>query len=65
MMHILKRFKYMWKADMLGPEMVFTHILSYFPKYYKSICKKKFRRFGENSELRPGAFAIICSGICI
>ena len=65
MFYIIKRIKYCWEADRMGPDMLFTHILSYFPKYYKGICKKKFREFGDNSELRSGAYAIDCSGICI
>lgn len=65
MLYIIKRIKYCWEADRMGPDMLFTHIISHFPKYYMGICRKKFGAFGDNSELRPGAYAIDCSGIRI
>jgi len=65
MIYVIERIKFWWNADRLGPDIPITHCFSYFPKYYEYICKQKFREFGENSELRPNAYAIDCAGICI
>ncbi len=51
------------KADRLGPDMLATHLLSYFPERYKKICEKKFAKFGDGAEFRSGAYAVTCSNI--
>jgi len=52
-------------SDRLGPDCPFTHWRLYFQGSMKTICKKKFRAFGENAALRPGAYAIATSKISL
>ncbi len=52
-------------ADRLGPDMLTTHIMLYFPTLSQKLCKKKFAFFGENASFRPGAYAVNCSKIYI
>jgi len=62
---VIKRIRYWIKTDRLGPDIPLTHSLLFFPKSMKKLCKKKFKRFGEQAEFRPGAYAIACSKISI
>lgn len=62
---MLKRLLWFWKCDRLGPDIPLTHIFLYFPKLNRWICKRKFKSFGESSQLRPFAYAICTSKISI
>lgn len=63
MINIFKRLRWFWQADRLGPDMLVTHLLSYFPKPYSKICERKFARFDSGAEFRSGAYAVTCSNI--
>ena len=55
-----------WKhADRIGPEIPLTYWRLYFPSLMRKLCRKKFRNFGEGSELRLGSSIIACSKINI
>jgi acetyltransferase-like isoleucine patch superfamily enzyme len=55
-----------WKyADRIGPDIFWTHWRLYFNSKMIRLCKKKFNFFGENSEIRPGAYIVGCSKIII
>lgn len=45
--------------------MPLTHILLHSKRITKWWCKRKFYAFGENSNFRPGAYAIETKKICI
>jgi len=62
---ILKKKNFDIKNDRLGPDCPFTHWRLYFKLSMKKLCQSKFRYFGENSEFRAGAYAIICSKISL
>lgn len=62
---MIKRLKWFWKCDRLGPDIPLTHFLLYFPTTAKWICRRKFKSFGDNSEFRPFAYAIYPSKISI
>ncbi|MFH1380002.1 MAG: acyltransferase [bacterium] len=62
---IFRKFKFWLTADRLGPDMPLTHIGLYFPSTMKTLCKKRFKHFGEGAEFRPGAYALSCSKISI
>jgi acetyltransferase-like isoleucine patch superfamily enzyme len=62
---MLSRLLWFWKCDRLGPDIPLTHILLYFHRSGRWICRKKFKAFGENSEFRPFAFAHYPSRISI
>ena len=62
---MLKRLLWHWQADRLGPDILITHSLLFFKRTNRWICKKKFRVFGEGSELRPHAYAVCASNISI
>jgi len=63
--HILARIKWWNQVDRLGPDIPTTHFFLYFPDLAKKLCKRKFASFGDNSQFRPGAYAINCSNIYI
>jgi acetyltransferase-like isoleucine patch superfamily enzyme len=63
MIKLFKRWRWFLKADRLGPDMLATHLLSYFPESYKKICKRKFAQFSDGAEFRSGAYAVTCSNI--
>ncbi|MGF1881054.1 acyltransferase [Vibrio splendidus] len=60
---ILKKWKFSKEADRIGPDMPFTHWKLHFPSSMKSLCKRKFKKFSETSDFRPGAYAVHCSNI--
>ncbi|MEL7271430.1 MAG: acyltransferase [Bacteroidota bacterium] len=63
MLGLLKKVRFDYKADRLGPDCPFTHWKLFFKGSMRKICEKKFSEFGEGSEFRPYAFAINCSQI--
>jgi acetyltransferase-like isoleucine patch superfamily enzyme len=65
MLSILKRIKYWLNVDRIGPDIPLTHWKLYFHTSNLKLCKNKFNYFGEESEFRPGAYAIACSKISI
>ena len=60
---IVKKIKYDLSCDRIGPDIPFTHWKLFFSIKMEKLCKKKFRKFGEYAEFRPGAYAIGCSKI--
>lgn len=60
---IIKKNRSNQIADRIGPDMPFTHWKLYFQKSMLSLCKKKFKRFSDTAQFRPGAYAIDCSKI--
>lgn len=62
---IINRLKFFNNVDRLGPDMLTTHFKLHLKSAARKICLKKFKKFGENSEFRPGAYAISCSKISI
>ncbi len=62
---MLRRLKWYWECDRLGPDIPLTHAMLYFKSTARWICRKKFKYFGENSEFRPHAYAICPSNISI
>jgi acetyltransferase-like isoleucine patch superfamily enzyme len=37
----------------------------YFPSTMRSLCVRKFKRFGQGAEIRPGAIVVCCSHVSI
>lgn len=62
---LIKKIKFDWNADRLGPDIPFTHWRLYFKKKMTRLCKKKFKSFSDTSDFRPGAYAICCSKISL
>lgn len=62
---ILDRITYWRNADRIGPDILLTHWRLYFKSTMRKLCLKKFKRFGEGAEFRPGAYAEACSKISI
>ncbi len=61
----VKKWRFWLTADRLGPDMPLTHIKLYMPSSMRKLCKKMFKKFGDDAEFRPGAYAICCSKISI
>ena len=64
-MELINRLKFWSEADRLGPDIPLTHWKLYFPRSARKLCKKKFKKFGEGTEFRPGAYAIHCDKISL
>ena len=62
---MFKKLWWMLKVDRLGPEVPLTHWMLHLPILMRWLCKKKFKRFGTNSEFRPGSYADNCKYISI
>lgn len=62
---IIRKIKFDINSDRLGPDCPFTHWKLYYKSSMKKLCKKKFMRFGNNTEFRAGAYAITCSKISL
>lgn len=62
---MLDRVRYWRNADRIGPDILLTHWRLYFKSTMRKLCLKKFKRFGEGAEFRPGAYAEACSKISI
>lgn len=62
---IAERYSFELSADRLGPDTPFTHWRLYFAKSMTSLCRSKFASFGDDSQFRPGAYAVACSRIHI
>ncbi len=60
---LIKKYKFDFGADRIGPDMPFTHWKLYFQKGMLALCKKKFKKFSNTSQFRPGAYAVGCSKI--
>ncbi len=60
---IIKRIKFCNTADRIGPDMFSTHWRLYFRSTMRHLCEKKFKRFAEGADFRPGAYADACSKI--
>lgn len=60
---IIKKIKYNLGADRIGPDLPFTHWRLYYKKEMHALCKKKFKRFSNTADFRPGAYAVGCSKI--
>jgi acetyltransferase-like isoleucine patch superfamily enzyme len=62
---MLARLLWFWRTDRLGPDILTTHPLLYFKGPAAWLCRRKFKAFGEGSELRPHASAICTRNISI
>jgi acetyltransferase-like isoleucine patch superfamily enzyme len=62
---LFQKMKWDKNADRIGPDLPFTHWRLYFSKRMKKLCESKFKEFGIQSQMRPGAYAIGCSKIII
>ncbi len=60
---IAERIKWMNRQDRLGPDIPTTHWRLHFKSTMKTLCQKKFAFFGEDAEVRPGAYVVFCSRI--
>jgi acetyltransferase-like isoleucine patch superfamily enzyme len=60
---IIRKSKYCYSADRIGPDLPFTHWKLHFKTSMMSLCKKKFKKFSNSAEVRPGAFIVGCSNI--
>ena len=63
LLQLFKKYKSDVRADRIGPDIPFTHWRLYLRKKMLSLCKNKFKKFANNAEFRPGAYAVGCSQI--
>lgn len=54
---VRRKFIFCWTDDRLGPDLPFTHWMLHFRSSMRWLCQRRFRRFGEDADFRPGAYA--------
>lgn len=64
-MELIKTIKFWNRADRIGPDMLSTYWRLFFKSTMRKLCVKKFVFFGEDSEVRPGAYIVGCSKISL
>lgn len=62
---LINRWNWSKGVDRIGPDLLYSHVLSYAPKLYKQYCQEKFGGFGEGAELRPGVIVNYCSNVYV
>lgn len=62
---IIVRWKFFRGADRIGPDILFSQVKLHFKSSMLKSCKKKFKYFAADAELRPGSIAIGCSKISL
>jgi len=62
---LIGRIRFWRNADRIGPDIPLTHWRLYFKSTMKRLCKKKFKKFGEGAELRPGTYVDACTKVSI
>ena len=62
---VVSRVRFWLNADRLGPDIALTHWQLHFKSTMRKLCKRRFKRFGDGAEFRPGAYAEACSKISI
>jgi len=60
---IFKKIGQNIKADRIGPDIPFTHWRLHYTKTMRKLCESKFKKFADDAQFRPGAYAISCSQI--
>ncbi|GIU36770.1 acyltransferase [Shewanella colwelliana] len=62
---MLKKLSYWFKVKRIGPDIPLTHILLHSKRLGRWLCQRKYAKFGKNSAMRPGSYAICCDHIAI
>ena len=62
---IRERYRFWSTTDRIGPDIPLTHWRLHFPSLMEKLCRQKFRHFGKQAVVRPGAYALGCSKISI
>lgn len=62
---LIRKWSFDNKCDRIGPDLPFTHWRLYFKPLMLKYCQKKFLKFDESAEVRPGVYIIGCSKISI
>jgi acetyltransferase-like isoleucine patch superfamily enzyme len=62
---IINKIIFCGNTDRIGPDTPFTHWKLHYKSTMQKLCKKKFMKFGDNSDFRAGAYAVYCSNISI
>ncbi len=60
---LIERIRYWRSADRIGPDIPWTHWRLHFRSTQRALCQKRFLRFPDSAEFRPGAYAVACSKI--
>ena len=63
--NIYYKIKFDLSTDRIGPDIPFTHWRLFFSNKMIKLCKRKFLKFEDTSQFRPGAYAVGCSQIKI
>ena len=59
LIQLIKKIKFDYISDRIGPDLPFTHWKLYFNKKMLSFCKKKFKKFSNSAQFRPGLMLLV------
>ena len=62
---MIQKLSYWFKVKRIGPDIPLTHLLLHSKRLGAWLCRKKFAKFGHNSAMRPGSYAVCCDHISI
>lgn len=60
---IWQRLRWLNNQDRIGPDVFSSHWKLHFKSTMKSLCLDKFAFFGDDAEVRPGAYVVFCSRV--
>lgn len=60
-----RKRKFDISADRIGPDLIFTHWRLYFKPLMLKLCQRKFKKFEDGADVRPGVYVVGCSKVCI
>ncbi len=60
-----QRLEFWRSADRVGPDVPLSHWKLHFKSTMRRLCLEKFAHFGEEAEVRPGAYVIGCSKVSL
>lgn len=64
-LELIERWRFWRDADRIGPDAPATHWRLYLRSTMTALCRRKFARFADGADFRPGAYAVACSRISI
>ena len=60
---LITKIKYARVADRIGPDVPFSHWKLYFKDRMLKLCQRKFKKFSDTAEMRPGSYVVGCSTV--
>lgn len=62
---LIERIRFWRTADRIGPDVPLTHWRLHFKSTMRALCRRRFARFADDAEVRPGVYVIGCSRVSL